>query len=157
LGLAAVRESHPELPVNSLQTIILGGATIGREGIRRIRAALCRTIINSYSSTEGGCAALAPLDLIEEIAGAVGFVAPWAEVEIVDDSGTPVPNGRDGIIRYRTPRFIGNVSPNGSTDQWFYPGDTGHLRADGILCLAGRTSDVINIGGVKISANQIEQ
>jgi acyl-coenzyme A synthetase/AMP-(fatty) acid ligase len=157
LGLAALKESHPELPVDSLQTIILGGATIGREGVGRIRAALCRTVINSYSSTEGGCAALASFDLIEEIAGAVGFVAPWAEVEIVDDGGNPVPNGRDGIIRYRTPRFIGNVAPKGSTDQWFYPGDRGHLRADGILCLAGRTSDVINIGGVKVSANQIEK
>jgi acyl-coenzyme A synthetase/AMP-(fatty) acid ligase len=157
LGLAAFKESNPGLPVDSLQTIILGGATIGREGVGRIRTALCRTVVNSYSSTEGGCAALASFDLIEDVAGAVGFVAPWAEVEIVDDSGNPVPNGRNGIIRYRTPRFIGNVSPKGSTDQWFYPGDRGHLRTDGILCLVGRTSDVINIGGVKVSANQIEQ
>jgi acyl-coenzyme A synthetase/AMP-(fatty) acid ligase len=159
LGLAAVKESRPDLPVDSLQTIILGGATIGREGIRRIRAALCRTVINSYSSTEGGCAALAPFELIEGIAGAVGFVAPWADVEIVDPDGNPVPNGHDGIIRYRTPRFLANVSPNGDTgtDHWFYPGDMGHLTDDGILCLAGRTSDIINIGGVKVSAKRIEE
>jgi acyl-coenzyme A synthetase/AMP-(fatty) acid ligase len=159
LGLAELKESKPELPVDSLQTIILGGATIGRDGVRRIRAALCRTIISSYSSTEGGCAALAPLDLIEGIAGAVGFVAPWAEVEIVDDAGNPVPNGRDGVVRYRTPRFLGNVSPQGGpvADQWFYPGDMGHLTDDGILCLAGRTSDIINIGGTKVSARHIEE
>jgi hypothetical protein len=54
-----------------------------------------------------GTAALAPVDLIEGIAGAVGFVAPWAEVEIVDEAGTPLSNGRDGIIRYRTPGFLG--------------------------------------------------
>jgi len=159
LGLAELKETKPELPVDSLRTIILGGATIGRDGVRRIRAALCRTIINSYSSTEGGCAALAPLDLIEEIPGAVGFVAPWAEVEIVDHAGNPLPNGRDGIIRYRTPRFLGNVSPQGGlvADQWFYPGDMGRLTDDGILCLTGRTSDVINIGGFKLSARRIEE
>jgi acyl-coenzyme A synthetase/AMP-(fatty) acid ligase len=159
LGLAALRELRPDLPVDSLQTIIMGGASIGREGVRRIRTTLCRSVINSYSSTEGGCAALAPFDLIEEVAGAVGFVAPWAEVEIVDHAGKAVPNGCDGIIRYRTPRFAGNVSPKGGalTDQWFYPGDKGHLTDDGILCVAGRTSDVINIGGVKVSARHIEE
>jgi acyl-coenzyme A synthetase/AMP-(fatty) acid ligase len=159
LGLTELKESRPELSVDSIQAIILGGATIGREGIRRIRAALCSTILNSYSSTEAGCAALAPLDLIEEIPGAVGFVAPWAEVQIVDHAGNPVPNGCDGVVRYRTPRFLGNVRPQGGpvADQWFYPGDMGRLTDDGILCLAGRTSDIINIGGVKLSARRIEE
>jgi acyl-coenzyme A synthetase/AMP-(fatty) acid ligase len=159
LGLAALKELRPDLPVDSLQTIILGGATIGREGVNRIRATLCRTVINSYSSTEGGTAALAPFDLIEGIAGAVGFVAPWAEVEIVDQSGNPVPNGRHGIIRYRTPRFLENIGPESGpmADQWFYPGDMGYLTDNGILCLAGRISDIINIGGVKLSALHIEE
>jgi len=146
LGLTALKELRPDLPVDSLQTIIMCGATIGRQGVDRIRATLCRTVINAYASTEAGLAALAPYDLIEGIAGAVGFVAPWAEVEIVDNAGNPVPNGCDGMIRYRT-----------VTDQWFYPGDIGHLSDDGILCLVGRTSDVINIGGTKIYARNIEE
>ena len=159
LGLAALKELQPEWPVDSLQTIMMGGAGIGREGVRRIRAALCRKIVNIYGSTEAGPAAVTPLDLIEGIAGAVGVVAPWAEVEIVDNADNPVPNGRDGIIRYRTPRFLANVSPQSDsvTDQWFYPGDMGHLTDDGILCLARRISDVINIGGIKISARHIEE
>src|SRR5262249_31840010 len=135
LGLAGRKELQPDWPVDSLRTIMMGGAGIGREGIRRIRAALCRNIVNIYGSTEAGPAAVTPLDLVEGIAGAVGVVAPWAEVEIVDNAGNRVPNGRDGIIRYRTPRFLANVAPkNGSvTDQWFYPGDMGHLTDDGIL------------------------
>jgi len=155
LGLTALKELRPDLPVDSLQTIIMAGATIGRRGIDRIRATLCRTVINAYTSTEASLAALAPYDLIEGIPGAVGFVAPWAEVEIVDNAGNPVPNGRDGIIRYRTPRF--SPKSGAVTDQWFYPGDIGHLTDDGILCVVGRTSDVINIGGVKIYARNIEE
>jgi fatty-acyl-CoA synthase len=160
LALAALKETRPDLSVDSLQTILIGGASIGRAGVGRIRAALCRTVINRYSSTEGGQVAMAPFDLIETVPGAVGFVSPWAEIEIVDQAGAPVPAGRDGTIRYRTPQIVGNSGPaNGGsvTGQWFYPGDTGRLTQDGILCLTGRISDVINLGGVKISSRRIEE
>jgi acyl-coenzyme A synthetase/AMP-(fatty) acid ligase len=151
LSLATLKESKPELSVDSLRMIIVSDTGIEREGVRRIRTALCRTVINEYASTAGGIAACAPFDLIEGIAGAVGFVAPWAELEIVDDAGKPVPDGHDGLVRYRTACFLGNVGSAGGpvTDQWFYPGDRGHLTDNGILCLTGRTSDVINIDGIK--------
>jgi acyl-coenzyme A synthetase/AMP-(fatty) acid ligase len=158
LGLTALKEERPELQVDSLQAILIAGANTGREGLRRIRAALCRNVINEYASTEAGLAAMAPFDLIDGVAGAVGFVTPWAEVEIVDETGTLLPTGSEGMIRYRTPQFLGNVTATGAAaDQWFYPGDVGRLTDDGILCLSGRTSDVINIGGTKVSARRIEE
>jgi acyl-coenzyme A synthetase/AMP-(fatty) acid ligase len=64
------------------------------------------------------------------------------------------------MIRCRTPQFLANVrvaTEGAAADQWFYPGDIGRLTDDGILCLTGRTSDVINIGGVKVSAGRIEE
>jgi acyl-coenzyme A synthetase/AMP-(fatty) acid ligase len=159
LGLAAIKESNPDLPVDSLQTILITGARIGREGIRRIRTALCRNVINEYASTEAGLVATAPFDLIDGIAGAAGFIAPWAELQIVNEAGDSLPDGQDGTIRYRTPQFLGNVLPKGGpvTEHWFYPGDVGCVTATGILCLTGRTSDLINIGGVKISTKKIEE
>jgi acyl-coenzyme A synthetase/AMP-(fatty) acid ligase len=160
LGLTTMRESNPHLAVDSLETVLLGGAGLSRDGLNRIRATLCRTVLNQYSSTEAGIVAVGPFDLIEAAAGAVGFVAPWAEVEIVDDAGTPLPNGRTGMIRCRTPQFLANagIASDGiSAEQWFYPGDIGRLTDDGVLCLSGRTSDVINIGGVKVSAGKIEE
>jgi acyl-CoA synthetase (AMP-forming)/AMP-acid ligase II len=42
-------------------------------------------------------------------------------------------------------------------DQWFYPGDIGSLTAEGILCVSGRSSEVINRGGVKVSGTRIEE
>jgi acyl-coenzyme A synthetase/AMP-(fatty) acid ligase len=159
IGLAALKESNPELPVESLQTILIAGGRIGREGVKRIRTTLCRDVINEYASTEGGVVATAPFDLIDAIAGAVGFVLPWAEVQIVNEAGESLPNGQDGIIRYRTPQFLASARAMGGAaiDSWFYPGDVGRLTRDGILCLTGRTSDIINIGGVKISARRIEE
>jgi acyl-coenzyme A synthetase/AMP-(fatty) acid ligase len=160
LGLAALKEARPDFDVASLQTVLIGGASIGREGIKRIRAALCRNVINRYSSTEGGQVAMAPFDLVETVPGASGFVSPWADVEIVDEAGATLPAGREGMIRYRTPQIVGNskrANGGAATDQWFYPGDMGRLTAEGILCLTGRISDVINLGGVKVSARQIEE
>jgi acyl-coenzyme A synthetase/AMP-(fatty) acid ligase len=159
LGLAALKESNPGLTVDSLRTILITGARIGREAIKRIRTALCRDVINEYASTEGGVVATAPFDLIDGIAGAAGFIAPWTELQIVNEAGECLPDGQDGIIRYRTPQFLANVAPKGgpATEHWFYPGDIGCVTATGILCLTGRTSDLINIGGVKVSTRQIEE
>jgi acyl-coenzyme A synthetase/AMP-(fatty) acid ligase len=157
--LATLKEAKPEFQADSLQTILIAGSKIGPEGLKRIRAALCRNIVISYGSTEAGTAAMAPVDAIEAVPDAVGFVTPWAEVEIVDDAGTALPDGREGIIRYRTPQFLGTARPVGATtdDQWFYPGDVGRLTEDGILCVSGRTSNIINIGGAKLSLARIEE
>jgi acyl-coenzyme A synthetase/AMP-(fatty) acid ligase len=160
LGLAAIKESNPELPVDSLQTILIAGGRIGREGVKRIRTALCRNVINEYASTEGGVVATAPFDLIDGIAGAAGFILPWAELQIVNEAGESLPDDQNGIIRIRTPQFLGNIVPKGSdpvTEHWFYPGDMGHLTDNGILCLTGRTSDIINTGGTKLSARRVEE
>jgi acyl-coenzyme A synthetase/AMP-(fatty) acid ligase len=164
LALADVKRKQPEYQLDSLQAMLVGGGKIGPEGIAGIRAALCRNFLWQYGSTEGGVVALTPFQLIADIPGAVGFVLPWAELEIVDESGQPLPPGAEGLIRYRTPQLLENQKVTGGSsgqasaqDQWFYPGDIGSVTAEGILCLAGRTSDVINRGGVKVSGTRIEE
>ena len=42
-------------------------------------------------------------------------------------------------------------------DGWFYPGDIGFKEADGLIVMLGRESDVLNVGGVKFSANVVDQ
>jgi len=107
--------------------------------------------------------ALAPFDAIAAIPGAVGFILPWATLEIVDEDGRVLPCGSEGSIRYRTPQLMQNLAALGAKDmpgvkdEWFYPGDAGSLTAAGVLCLAGRITDVINRGGVKVSSAKIEE
>ena len=45
---------------------------------------------------------------------------------------------------------------SGFRDGWFYSGDRGRIRPDGLLILSGRTSDIINAGGLKIAPEIIE-
>jgi len=55
--------------------------------------------------------------------------------------GAPYPPGTDN------PSFRGS---------WFYPEDLGRLTPEGLLVVAGRTSDVINVGGHKLAPELIE-
>jgi acyl-coenzyme A synthetase/AMP-(fatty) acid ligase len=160
-SLVKLKNSNPGYRVDSLKTIFVGGGKIEPEGIAGIRAALCRNVINQYGSTEAGVAALTPFHLLADKAGAIAL--PWTELEIVDEAGEQLPVGSEGLIRYRTPQLAENVKRAGSDsipgvrNGWFYSGDIGSLTADGLLSLAGRSSDVINRGGVKVSGSRIEE
>ncbi len=151
LALQELKNKEPAYALDQLKALLVGGGQVSPARMKDVRAALCRTLLSQYGSTEGGVVALAPFDEIADIPGAVGIVLPWAEVEIVDEAGQPLPTGAEGLIRYRTPQLTENLKAGGELpgvrDQWFYPGDIGSLTTDGVLCLAGRSSDVINRGG----------
>ena len=115
------------------------------DAARQIKTNLCRNIIVMYSSTEAELTATAPYDMIADVPGAVGFLSPEVEVEVVDDAGTVLPAGSEGVIRLRTPQYVANVGQpeTGDRDEsgtWFYPGDIGRVTEERILCLTGRRS-----------------
>jgi acyl-coenzyme A synthetase/AMP-(fatty) acid ligase len=163
LALCELREKYPNYRLDSLRALRIGGSTVSPQLVERVRKILCPEVIIVYSSTEAAQAATAPYSAIEHVPDAVGYVVPWAKVEIVNDAGRPLPPGREGRVRYRTPFYIKNLEaahPGRAIDdkeQWFYPGDVGSLTEDGILCIRGRTDDLINRGGVKMSAAAMEQ
>jgi len=159
--LADVKTAKPGYRIDSLQSLYIAGGKVDPEGIGAIRGALCRNVINQYGSTEAGVAALTPFELIDDESAAIPL--PWTELEVVDDEGKRLPPSTEGHIRYRTPQLAENIrGPSGNDipgvrDGWFYPSDIGALSADGVLRLAGRSSDVINRGGIKVSGTRIEE
>ena len=119
------QQTRELMPCGSLRVILTGGGLAGRTMIADARARLCNSIVNLYGSTEAGGTAFAPCDRLDS-EGATGFVAPWAEVEIVDTAGRPLPPGTDGILRIRA-TCQGAPFPPGTDNQsfrdgWFYPG-----------------------------------
>jgi len=159
--LADTRNANPSFRLDSLKSLFLGGGKIDPQGVANVRAALCRNVINQYGSTEAGVAALTPFDLLDDQPGVIPL--PWTELEIVDQTGRQLPRDEEGLIRYRTPQLSENLKRAGSEpvpgvrDGWFYPGDIGALSSEGVLCFTGRSSDVINRGGVKVSGTRIEE
>jgi acyl-coenzyme A synthetase/AMP-(fatty) acid ligase len=115
-----------------------------------------------YGSTEAGVIAFAACDVIADTPNAVGHVPPWVELEIVDEKGAVLPPGEEGFIRCRTPVYVKNFAANNpdtrvdARNAWWYPGDLGRCTKDGTLCVSGRSGDVINRGGSKVSAAVLE-
>jgi acyl-CoA synthetase (AMP-forming)/AMP-acid ligase II len=159
-----VRQQAKEpLPTGSLSVILTGGGLASRALIAEARASLCSLIVNLLGSTEAGGTAFATVDRLMEIEGATGYVAPWAELEIVDSADKPVPVGSEGIVRIRATcqgapyppeRAAENTSFRGG---WFYPGDLGRYGENGLLILTGRTSEIINVGGLKLAPEVVEE
>ena len=147
------------------QVIIAGGRlpiAVRDEALKRA----CARVSMTYGATETGSVAGGDSGLLDRHPGAVGFVRDAATVQIVDESDTPQPAGRRGIVRTRTPcmaeRYEGDhagqqaASEGAFRDGWFYPGDEGMLFDDGCLAITGRTSEVLNVGGRKISVADVE-
>ncbi len=153
-------QTRAPVPCPSLGTILTGGGLLSLALIAEARAKLCSGIVILYGSTEAGGTAFATSDQLGAVEGAIGFVAPWAEVEIVGEDGRTLPPGTDGTIRIRA-TCQGAPYPPGADNQsfrdgWFYPGDLGRIGSDSLMVLAGRTSDIINIGGLKLAPEAIE-
>lgn len=149
--------------LGTLRAVHVGGNVMSQAFLETARTRICPRIICAYGSTEAGTVAHAPSEMLQGIEGAVGFVAPWAEVEAVDDKGTVLPRGQAGLIRIRTHgqgRAYGNAA-KGKTDNfrngWFYPGDRGMVTPQGMMVVAGRSHELINAGGAKVAPELVEE
>jgi acyl-CoA synthetase (AMP-forming)/AMP-acid ligase II len=154
------QQTEEPMPCTSLRTVVTGGGLASRALIADARARLCSSIFNLYGSTEAGGTTFASVDRLAGTEGATGYVAPWAEVEIVDADDNVLPAGTDGVLRIRA-TCQGAPYPPGADnpsfrDGWFYPGDRGRIEPDGLMVLSGRTSEVINVGGLKLAPDVIE-
>ncbi|MFM7085848.1 MAG: class I adenylate-forming enzyme family protein [Cyanobium sp.] len=113
----------------------------------------------SYGSTEVGPIASKLVSTVAELEG-VGTVYPDIAVEIRDDNQQPLPPGCEGEVTLQSDSAVSSYLKNHELtakafrDGWFFPGDRGLINAAGELCIVGRSSDMFNIGGVKINAAQ---
>jgi acyl-CoA synthetase len=92
-----------------------------------------------------------------------GRLLQSVELRTLDTDGTEVATGEVGEFFVRGPQHaLGYVDPRhtreGFDDEgWFRTGDLGRLDARGCLTVTGRTKDIVNRGGEKLSAREIEE
>lgn len=127
------------------------------------RRRLTPHLYEQYGANECSLIAMAaPEDQVRRPAS-VGRVAVGINVEIVDDEDRRMPPGAVGQIRIRTPSLSDGYYRNPEAtarsfrDGWFYPGDLVARDEDGYLHLHGRADDLINLDGIKIMPDEIEE
>jgi long-chain acyl-CoA synthetase len=151
---------HRKTPIRtpSLKLIKFGGNAMPPSLVPEVRARLCKDILCVYSSTESGPVAFGHIDRILEQPGAIGFLAPWADVEIIGPDDQPMQRGLEGRLRVRT-KWQGYDLNEGAdaSNRWMHPGDIGSISVNGMLTLVGRVADAINMGDTFISPEQIER
>lgn len=163
-GVAEFLDYYEQSPAFEcpFELMLASGSLLSRALSERVRARMCSQLLATYAATELSPAAAAPAHQIAHIKGAVGFVMPWVNLEIVDEADRPLKPGAEGIVRMRghtcVAGYVGN--PPGSErifrDGWFYPGDIGRLTEDRLLIISGREKAVINLGGDKVNPEAIE-
>lgn len=147
-------------PGRERRIVRVGGARLHPstrdDALRRLGCRLQTT----YGATELGLVASCDAAILDRYPGAAGHVLPAVEVQIVDVNDLPVPWGKPGIVRCKTPGmakgYVGDADSPQFRQGWFYPGDVGALTEDGMLIITGRISDVLNLGGEKLSAVDLE-
>ena len=95
--------------------------------------------------------------------GTDGRILPSVDVRVLDDDGNDVAPGEVGEFLVRGPqRALGyldaaHTRDGFDADGWFRSGDLGRIDARGCVTVTGRTKDIINRGGEKLSAQEIEE
>jgi hypothetical protein len=102
-----------------------------------------KTIRIGYGSTETARSTMIKLTSIDQYNNSAGIPFPDSEIKI-----------EDGMVLVKTPRNISGYL-GGEKFDWFESGDIGYIE-DGQLFITGRVNEQLNIGGIKIDPNVID-
>lgn len=163
MALLAV-ENISQYDLGSLRTLLYAGAVcpvdVAKTAIERFR---CR-LATIYAMTEcAPCCGTDRDDPPEVVCATVGHAYGGTEVQVIDDDERPAGVGEPGEILVRGPGLFSGylrkpelTAEAMTADGWYHTGDLGWLDENGDVHIAGRKKDVINRGGSKISAREIE-
>jgi acyl-CoA synthetase (AMP-forming)/AMP-acid ligase II len=134
---------------------------------RRFRDQFGVQVLNCYGQTElggevVGWTAADLRDFGDRKLGAVGRPHAGVTVRVLGEDASELPAGQTGEIWIRSPFAAGAAEPAAdhtkpAADGFLRTGDLGRLDDDGFLWIEGRTSDVINRGGLKVLPQEVEE
>ncbi|SRR5579875_798487 len=150
--------------LTSLRVLQVGGARLADNLARRIKPTLGTTLQQVFGMAEGLLNVTRLDDDEEVICTTQGRpVSPADEVRLVDAFDIDVPPGEPGSLLTRgpcTPRGYYKAAEQNTraftADGWYRSGDICRMTPEGNLIVEGRDKDMINRGGEKIFAEEVE-
>ncbi|MFA7437658.1 AMP-binding protein [Castellaniella sp.] len=151
---------------SSLKIFASAGAPIPRSLGLQAQETLGCLLIGMWGMTE--CfvgSASKPDDPQEKLWGTDGCAMPGCELAVFDDTRTRIlPPGEVGELATRGPHtalgYFNDPERTRQTflqDGWLFSNDLAVMDVDGYIRIVGRKKDIINRGGLKVSARELEE
>ena len=177
-GLRAVRKEDPQArllknyDIASMRTLFLAGERADPDTVAWAETVLGVPVVDHWWQTETGWAIAANpvgLGLLPIKRGSPSVPMPGYDVHVVDETAKPVPAGTMGSIVVKLPLPPGCLPTLYRQDERMresylkeFPGyyktaDAGFIDADGYLTILGRTDDIINVAGHRLSTGGMEE
>jgi propionyl-CoA synthetase len=158
--------------LSTLRYLFLAGERLDPATYRWASALLDVPVIDHWWQTETGwavaanCMGIQPLPIKP---GSPTKPVPGWDVRILGEDGAQLPADRDGAVTVKLPLPPGALPTLWQADDryvetylsahpgYYLTGDGGNIDADGYLFIMGRTDDVINVSGHRLSTGAIEE
>ena len=176
-AIRAVRKADPDAAelakydISTLQTLFAAGERLDPDTFTWASEILNVPVVDHWWQTETGWAIAANLRGLEPMpikAGSPTVPVPGYQVGVVAADGNPVPAGEEGSIVIKLPLPPGTLaglwrdeeryrkSYLDAFDGYYLTGDSGYIDSDGYVFVLGRSDDVINVAGHRLSTGSIE-
>ena len=186
-ALRAIKQQDPEARLLSrydlgrLEALYLAGERCDPPTATWAADRLGKPVVDHWWQTETGwpiTAGFRGYGLFPFKPGSGGRPCPGYALGTLDDQGAELPPGAQGNLALRLPLppgFAPTLWGGGATNSrasgddafrhaylddfpgWYRTGDAGEVDADGDVWVMGRTDDVINVAGHRLSTGQIEE
>jgi acyl-CoA synthetase (AMP-forming)/AMP-acid ligase II/acyl carrier protein len=144
---------------HALRFVVSGTAYLPAQLRTELEASLAVPVLQSYGMSEAGILAADPAPPGKRKPGTAGLIS-LSELSVVGPDGTPVPDGESGEIvvcgRTVSPD-INESEGQRSPERRLFTGDLGFVDSEAYLTILGRTKELINRGGEKISPYEVEK
>jgi propionyl-CoA synthetase len=177
-AIRAIKKEDPgglllrEHDLSSLRTLFLAGERLDPDTHAWASRMLGVPVVDHWWQTETGWAIAANPRGLEPLpikAGSASVPMPGYAIRIMRSNGEEAAPGEDGDIVVRLPLPPGTLPTLWKDDErfmesylsrhpgYYLTGDGGHLDEDGYLWVMGRTDDVINVAGHRLSTGAMEE
>ncbi|MFT6914510.1 MAG: propionyl-CoA synthetase [Motiliproteus sp.] len=174
----AIRKEDPEgylsksYDLSSLRWLFVAGEKLDSSTYSWLDGILGVPVIDHWWQTEAGWPMTAPLMGIEPVPtrlGSTGMPVPGYDVQVLDAEGNELGPDEHGNIVARLPMPPGVAQTIWRNPQrfqesylaafpgYYHTGDGGFKDADGYVFITGRTDDVINVAGHRLSTGEMEE
>lgn len=152
--------------------LFLAGERLDPDTYHWAHKLLRKPVIDHWWQTETGWPITANCMGIEEFTikpGSSTKPVPGFNVQILDEKGNQLPNGKEGLVTVKLPLPPGTLPTLWNADDRFkdsymnlFPGyyftsDGGFIDEDGYVFIMGRVDDVINVAGHRLSTGEMEE